>query len=135
MHYAMENDYDIFSSRRRLQPSNRLPARMVAGMQDGRRDDGSRYIPGGRHAGLAAVARVHEPQHNGSCERSRMPVKDASVGFAVTASRRYGPPNSGASVRRGYSFQQEVLFRCFRRGPASANCPIVFGNRRRERRR
>jgi dolichol-phosphate mannosyltransferase len=60
----------------------------------------------------------------------RMPVKDASGAFRCYRVSKLREVDLDAIRSRGYSFQQEVLFRCHKAGCKLGEYPILFENRR-----
>src|SRR5947209_5544026 len=60
----------------------------------------------------------------------RMAVKDASGGFRCYRVNLLRGADLEAVRSRGYSFQQEVLYRCHRAGARIGEFPIVFENRK-----
>jgi dolichol-phosphate mannosyltransferase len=130
--YAMEHDYDYFvnmdadfSHHPRF-----LPA-LLAGMKTKDLMIGSRYIPGGgsenwplsRQAmsrGVNILVRI----------LFRIPAHDASGGYRCYRVAKLRQTNLDSLVSRGYSFQQELLYRCRMAGCRIGETPIIFGNRR-----
>ena len=132
MRYAMDHGYDLlinmdadFSHHPRY-----LPA-LLAGMK--RRDlmIGSRYIPGGgsedwplarrfMSGGVNVVARL----------LLRIPAHDTSGAYRCYRVSKLRQTKLDRLLSRGYSFQQEVLFRCREAGFRIGETPIIFGNRR-----
>jgi dolichol-phosphate mannosyltransferase len=110
MRYALDHDYDLlinmdadFSHHPRY-----LPA-LLAGMDKHDVMVGSRYIPGGGTANWPLPRRL----------------MSWGVGTVVRLLLRVP-----AVVSRGYSFQQEMLWRCHRVGCKIGETPIFFENRR-----
>jgi dolichol-phosphate mannosyltransferase len=60
----------------------------------------------------------------------RMPVKDASGAYRCYRVRKLREAHLERTRSRGYSFQQEVLFRCHKAGCKLGEYPILFENRR-----
>ena len=60
----------------------------------------------------------------------RMPVKDASGAFRCYRVSKLRETRLDRVRSRGYSFQQEVLFRCHKAGCKLGEYPIIFENRR-----
>jgi dolichol-phosphate mannosyltransferase len=60
----------------------------------------------------------------------RMPVKDASGAFRCYRVSVLRKTRLDTIISRGYSFQQEVLFRCHKAGATMGETPILFENRR-----
>jgi len=135
----MENDYDIFLN---LDADFSHPTRylrgLVAGMQTADVMIGFALHPRRRHAGLAAVARVHEPQHQlvrGAA--LRMPARTRAAASAVPRRERYGPPTRARPFARLLVSAGKCLFRCFQAGGGASigrTADCVRGNRKAERR-
>jgi dolichol-phosphate mannosyltransferase len=60
----------------------------------------------------------------------RMPVKDASGAYRCYRVTLLKQAELGRTQSRGYSFQQEVLFRLRQAGARLGETPIIFENRR-----
>ena len=60
----------------------------------------------------------------------RMPVKDASGAYRCYRVSKLRETRLDKVRSRGYSFQQEVLFRCHKAGCKLGEYPIIFENRR-----
>lgn len=132
MHYAIDRGYDDlinmdadFSHHPRY-----LPA-LVAGMARADVVIGSRYVPGGgvenwplsrqlMSAGVNILVRV----------LLRVPARDTSGAFRCYRVRKLRATDLDGIISRGYSFQEEVLYRCHRAGCRLAETPILFENRR-----
>lgn len=132
MRYAMEHDYDYFVNLDAdfSHHPRYLPA-LLAGMQRCDVMIGSRYVKGGGtvnwpwsrrliSGGLNLVVRL----------LMRLPARDTSGGYRcyrVAALRR---TNLEKLRSHGYSFLEEVLYRCHRAGCKIGETPIVFEDRR-----
>jgi dolichol-phosphate mannosyltransferase len=132
MRYAMERNYDYlvnmdadFSHHPRY-----LPA-LVDGMRKYDVMIGSRYVPGGGTANwpivregisrsLSVLVRV----------LMRLPAYDSSGGYRCYRVSKLRETDLDRLLSRGYSFQQEVLYRCRRAGCRIGETPILFENRR-----
>jgi dolichol-phosphate mannosyltransferase len=132
MRHAMQYDYDLFlcmdadfSHHPRY-----LPA-MLAGMQTKDLMIGSRYIPGGgtlnwplkrklMSAGVNILVRL----------LMRIPAHDTSGGFRCYRVAKLRQTDLDHLWSHGYSFQEEVLFRCRQVGFRMGETPIVFEDRR-----
>jgi dolichol-phosphate mannosyltransferase len=132
MRYAMEHDYDLllnmdcdFSHHPRY-----LPA-ILAGM---RRHDvmiGSRYVPGGGTAHWPLSRRIISRSINLLARMLlRLPARDCSGAYRCYRVARLRQARLDQMISRGYSFQQEVLFRCHRAGCRIGETPILFEDRR-----
>ena len=60
----------------------------------------------------------------------RIPVRDASGAFRCYRVAKLREAQLDRVRSRGYSFQQEVLFRCRKAGCRIGETPIIFENRR-----
>ena len=132
MRYAIDNHYDHmvnmdadFSHHPRY-----LPA-MLAGMRMHDIMIGSRYIPGGgtrnwpwsrqlMSIGVSTLARV----------LMRLPARDTSGGYRCYAVSLLKRVHLESIISRGYSLQEEVLYRCRRAGCRMGETPIIFEERR-----
>jgi dolichol-phosphate mannosyltransferase len=132
MRYAIDHGYDYllnmdcdFSH-----PPRFLPA-LVAGMRDHDVMIGSRYVPGGgtRNWPRARLA-ISRVVNTLVRFLFRMPVADASGAFRCYRVSKLREAGLERTVSRGYSFQQEVLFRVSRTGAKLGETPIIFENRR-----
>jgi dolichol-phosphate mannosyltransferase len=132
MRYAMEHDYDFlinmdcdFSHHPRY-----LPA-ILAGMD--RRDVmiGSRYVPGGGTRNWP-FSRQCLSQGVNLLVRFllRMPARDASGAYRCYRVSKLRQTALHLIISHGYSFQQEVLYRCRRAGSRIGETPIIFEDRR-----
>jgi dolichol-phosphate mannosyltransferase len=132
MQYAIDHGYDLvltmdadFSHHPRY-----LPA-LLAGMA--RRDVmiGSRYVPGGGTVNWPLGRKLISRSVNILCRvLMRLAPRDCSGGYRcyrVDLLRRAGLRRV---ISRGYSFQEEMLYRCRRAGGRLGETPIVFENRR-----
>lgn len=132
MNYAMEQNYDYlvnmdadFSHHPRY-----LPA-ILAGMKDKDVMIGSRYVEGGgtehwplkrrlMSKGVGMLVRV----------LMRIPAKDTSGAYRCYRVSKLREAQLDKVISRGYSFQQEVLYRCRKAGCRIGETPILFENRR-----
>ncbi len=132
MRYAIDHDYDLlvnmdadFSHHPRY-----LPA-LLAGMARHDVMIGSRYIPGGgatnwplsRHLmsrGVNWVVRL----------LMRIPARDTSGAYRCYRVAKLRQTDLKHLLSAGYSFQQEVLYRCRKAGCRLGETPIIFENRR-----
>ncbi len=132
MRLAMEQRFDLlvtmdadFSHHPRY-----LPA-LVAGA---RRKDvmiGSRYVPGGGHIGWPVSRAVLSRGVNLLCRLLlRLPARDCSGGYRCYRVELLRKARLDRLVSRGYSFEEEVLYRCRQAGARIGETPIIFENRR-----
>jgi dolichol-phosphate mannosyltransferase len=132
MRYAMDQGYDYlvnldadFSHHPR-----HLPA-LVAGMA--RKDVmiGSRYVKGGGTTGWPWTRLAISRSVNGLVRLLfRLSPRDCSGAYRCYRVAKLREAHLERMVSRGYSFQQEVLYRCKRAGCRMGETPIVFENRR-----
>lgn len=132
MRYAMDHDFDAlvhmdadFSHHPRY-----LPA-LFAGMKDHDLMIGSRYVPGGgtlnwplsrqlMSKGVNLIARF----------LMRLPAYDVSGGYRCFSVNLLRRTPLDLIISRGYSFQEEVLYRCRRARCRIGETPIIFEDRR-----
>lgn len=132
MNYAEENKFDFmlnvdadFSH-----PPRYIPA-LLAGMADRDVMIGSRYVPGGGTMNWPLSRRAISKSVNAFVRLVlRMPVRDASGAFRCYRVSKLRDVKPELVRSRGYSFQQEVLFRCHRAGCRIGEHPIIFENRK-----
>jgi len=132
MRYAMEHDFDYlvnmdadFSHHPRY-----LPA-LVAGMRKYDVMIGSRYIPGGGSENWP-LSRLFISRSVNALVRllMRLPAHDCSGAFRCYRVAKLRQTRLDKVISRGYSFQQEVLYRCRKAGCKIGETPIIFENRR-----
>ncbi|HYH64827.1 MAG TPA: polyprenol monophosphomannose synthase [Urbifossiella sp.] len=132
MNYAMEHGYDLLQNMDAdfSHPPRYLPG-LLAGMSKYDVMIGSRYVAGGATENWPAARKVMSKTVNLLVRvLFRMPVKDASGAFRCYRVSKLREADLGAVRSRGYSFQQEVLFRCHQAGCRIGEYPILFENRR-----
>src|SRR5207245_216020 len=107
-----------------------LPA-LVAGMDRHDLMIGSRYIPGGGSVNWP-FSRLLMSRGINFLVRflMRLPARDCSGGFRCYRVAKLRQARLDHMISHGYSFQQEVLYRCRRVGCRVGETPIVFENRR-----
>ncbi len=132
MRYAIAHDYDHFLNLDAdFSHPPRYLAALVAGMTDCDVMIGSRYVAGGGTQGWSWARAVISRNINRFVRLTLgMPVRDASGAFRCYRVATLKSANLGAVRSRGYSFQQEVLYRCHLAGARLSEVPIVFENRR-----
>ena len=133
MKYAMEHNYDYLQN---MDADFSHPPRYLPGHprrdEQVRRDD--RFaVRGGRRNGELAVAAAgdlagRESRSCGSSSACR--CKDASGAYRCYRVSKLRETRLDRVRSRGYSFQQEVLFRCHKAGCKLGEFPIIFENRR-----
>ena len=132
MRYAMDHDYDLmvnmdadFSHHPRY-----LPA-VLAGMKKNDIMIGSRYIKGGGTEKWPLSRRIMS-WGVGTTVRllMRIPARDTSGAFRCYRVSKLRETDLKNLWSKGYSFQQEVLYRCRKAGARIGETPIIFENRR-----
>jgi dolichol-phosphate mannosyltransferase len=132
MRYAMEHGYDwiINMDADFSHHPRHLPA-LVAGMARHDVMVGSRYVPGGGTVNWPLSRRVISKGVNAVVRLlMRLPPHDCSGAYRCYRVDLLRKAHLERLVSRGYSFQQEVLYRCRRAGARIGETPIVFENRR-----
>ena len=130
--HALEHDYEFlvnmdadFSHHPRY-----LPA-LLAGMDRHDVMIGSRYIPGGGAVGWPASRRLLSWGVNALVRLLlRIPAHDTSGAYRCYRVATLRRTELNHLLSRGYSFQQELLYRCRRAGARLGETPILFENRR-----
>jgi dolichol-phosphate mannosyltransferase len=132
MRYAMEHGFDFlvnmdadFSHHPRY-----LPA-MVAGMDRFDVMIGSRYVPGGGVENWPLKRQLISSAVNLLTRLLLRPgARDCSGGYRCYRTGKLKDAQLERLISRGYSFQEEVLYRCRRAGCRIGETPIVFTDRR-----
>lgn len=132
MQYAMDHDYDYLQN---MDADGQHPPRylphLIAGMKDHDVMIGSRYTQGGGTENWPLPRKIMSQSVNMLVRfLFRMPVKDASGAFRCYRVSKLREAHLERTKSRGYSFQQEVLFRCHKAGCRLGEYPIIFENRR-----
>jgi len=132
MNYAIAQDYEFLQNMDAdfSHPPRFLPA-MMAGMADHDVMIGSRYVKGGGTENWPKIRLVISRTVNSMVRiLFRMPVQDASGAYRCFRVSNLKRAKLEETKSRGYSFQQEVLFRIHRTGARLGETPIIFENRR-----
>jgi dolichol-phosphate mannosyltransferase len=132
MGYAMDHGYDYFvnmdadfSHHPRYLPG------LLAGMKTNDIMIGSRYVPGGGTVGWPLSRKLMSGGVNLVVRLlMRIPSRDNSGGYRVYRVALLRRTNLERLLSRGYSFQEEVLFRCYQAGCRIGEFPIIFEDRR-----
>ena len=107
-----------------------LPA-LLAGMKRHDVIIGSRYVPGGGSAHWPLSRRLISQTVNSVVRLlMRIPARDTSGGYRCYRVAKLRQTDLDHLISRGYSFQQEVLYRCRKAGCRIGESPILFENRR-----
>jgi len=132
MRYAIEHDYDVMVNMDAdfSHPPHYIPD-LLAGMANADVMIGSRYIPGGGAVNWPA-SRLYMSKGVNMIVRLlfRMQVIDASGGFRCYRVAKLRETMLDSLWSRGYSFQQEMLYRCYLAGCRMGETPIIFDNRK-----
>jgi dolichol-phosphate mannosyltransferase len=132
MRYADEHGYDLYVSMDAdfSHHPRYLPA-LLAGMQRQDLMIGSRYIPGGGTANWPLSRRLMSWGVNALVRLlMRLPARDASGGYRCYRVGKLRRTDLGHMLSHGYSFQEEVLYRCHQAGFRIGETPIIFEDRR-----
>lgn len=132
LRYAMDHDYDVvvnmdadFSHHPRY-----LPA-LLQGMKRCDVMIGSRYVPGGGTVNWPLSRRLMSAGVNLLVRVSmRLSARDTSGGYRAYRVAKLRDVDLDNLISRGYSFQQEVLYRCRQAGCRIGETPILFEDRR-----
>jgi dolichol-phosphate mannosyltransferase len=130
--YAIAHDYDFFINMDAdfSHHPRYLPA-LVEGMKTHDIMIGSRYIPNGGVRNWPFSRRFMSRGVNLLVRALfRMPARDASGGYRCYRVAKLRQANLTRMYSRGYSFQQEMLYRCWRAGCSIGETPIIFEDRR-----
>ncbi len=132
MKFAMARNYDYLLNMDAdfSHPPRYLPG-ILAGMSKYDVMIGSRYVHGGGTENWPLPRRIISQTVNMMVRfLFRMSVKDASGAFRCYRVSTLRNAELDRVRSRGYSFQQEVLFRCHKSGAKLGEYPILFANRR-----
>jgi dolichol-phosphate mannosyltransferase len=132
MRFALAQNYDYLLNMDAdfSHPPRYLPG-ILAGMSKYDVMIGSRYVRGGGTENWPLPRRVISQCVNLIVRfLFRMPVRDASGAFRCYRVSTLRAAELDRVRSRGYSFQQEVLFRCHKAGARLGEYPILFENRR-----
>jgi dolichol-phosphate mannosyltransferase len=132
MRYALEHDFDLlinmdadFSHHPRY-----LPA-LLAGMDRHDVMIGSRYVRGGGSENWPLRRQLISRAVNALVALlMRIPARDCSGAYRCYRVSKLRQTRLDRVISRGYSFQQEVLYRCRKAGCKIGETPIIFENRR-----
>jgi dolichol-phosphate mannosyltransferase len=132
MRHAIDNDYDLLVNLDAdlSHPPRYLPA-LLAGMRDHDVMIGSRYVAGGGTQNWPWMRQAISLTVNLFVRLVlQVPVRDSSGAFRCYRTSILRNADLDRVRSRGYSFQQEILFRCHRAGARIGEFPIVFQNRK-----
>jgi len=130
--YACDHDYGLLVNMDAdfSHPPRYLPA-LLAGMKQQDVMIGSRYVPGGGVSNWPWSRRVLSWGVNSVARLLfRIPAHDTSGAYRCYRVSRLRQAKLENMVSRGYSFQEEMLYRCRKAGCRIGETPIIFENRR-----
>jgi len=132
MKYAIANNYDYYLSiDADFSHNPRYISYLFQGMNDKDVMIGSRYVPGGGTENWPFSRKLISKSVNFLVKiLFWMPVRDASGGFRCYRTFKLKQVDFDRVKSKGYSFQQEMLFRVFRLGSNLGEYPIIFEDRR-----
>ncbi len=130
--YAIEKDYDLFLN---IDADfSHHPRYLPAMLQGMARNDvmiGSRYVPGGGAENWPLSRQLMSWGVNSVVRLlMRIPSKDNSGGYRCYRVETLRRTDLKGMLSRGYSFQEEVLYRCCQAGARVGETAIIFENRR-----
>ncbi len=132
MHYALENGYDYFINMDADFSHNPkyLPA-LVQGMAKNDITIGSRYVASGGTLNWPLSRQLMSKGVNTMVRLlMRIPAHDTSGGYRCYRVGKLQDARLDRMISNGYSFQEEVLFRCWRAGCKIGETPIIFEERK-----
>jgi dolichol-phosphate mannosyltransferase len=132
MRFALEHGYDLFVNMDAdfSHHPRYLPA-VLAGMDRHDVMIGSRYVPGGGSENWPLSRRLMSRGINTLVSvLMRIPARDCSGSYRCYRVAKLREAGLDRVISRGYSFQQEVLYRCRKVGCKIGETPIIFENRR-----
>jgi dolichol-phosphate mannosyltransferase len=132
MHYAMDHDFDYhINMDADFSHQPRYLNALLDGMDHHDVMIGSRYIPGGGSEGWPVSRLVISRSVNALVAfLMRLPAHDCSGAFRCYRVAKLREVQLHRILSHGYSFQQEVLYRCRKAGCRLGETPILFANRR-----
>ena len=132
MKFAIDNEFDYFMSiDADFSHNPKYIPPIFQGMTEKDVMIGSRYIPGGGTQNWPLSRKIISTSVNYLVKfLFWMPVRDASGGFRCYRTSKLKEVNFGRVCSKGYSFQQEMLFRVYRCGSKLGEYPIIFEDRR-----
>jgi dolichol-phosphate mannosyltransferase len=130
--YALQDGYDLFVNMDAdLSHHPRYLPALLTGMRQHDVMIGSRYIPGGGALHWPWARRVMSGGINTLVRLLlRIPAHDTSGGYRCYRIAKLRQIDLDGLLSHGYSFQQELLYRCRQAGCSIGETPIVFENRR-----
>lgn len=132
MRYALEHGYDhVISMDADFSHHPRYLSALVAGMARHDVMIGSRYVPGGGTVNWPLLRRLMSGGVNSLTRLlMRLPAHDTSGGYRCYRVAKLRDTRLDNLLSTGYSFQEEMLYRCRRAGCRIGEIPIIFEDRR-----
>jgi dolichol-phosphate mannosyltransferase len=132
MHYAMDGGYDfLVTMDADLSHDPRYLPALIDGMKECDVMIGSRYARGGRTRNWPLARRGMSWAVNAYTRFVlQIPVHDASGGFRCYRVAMLRHVGLDRVQSRGYSFEEEVLYRCYWSGGRLGEVPIIFNDRK-----
>jgi dolichol-phosphate mannosyltransferase len=132
MRFAIDHGYDLFINMDAdFSHHPRYLPQLLAGMDRHDVMIGSRYVPGGGTEGWPLSRRLMSRGVNTLARLLlRIPAHDTSGAYRCYRVAQLRQAHLERVVSRGYSFQEEILYRCRQAGFRLGETPIVFENRR-----
>lgn len=132
MRYAMDNHYDVFVNvDADFSHDPRYLPDLLAGMKRHDVMIGSRYVPGGGTVNWPLSRKLMSWGINTLVRLlMRIPARDTSGGYRAYSVELLRRTDLENLVSRGYSFQEEVLYRCRKADCKIGETPIIFADRR-----
>jgi dolichol-phosphate mannosyltransferase len=132
MRYAMDQDYDLMINMDAdFSHQPRYLSALLAGMDRHDVMIGSRYVPGGGSENWPWRRLLISQSVNAIVRLlMRLPARDCSGAFRCYRVSKLRQVPLHKMISRGYSFQQEMLYRCRKVGCRIGETPIIFANRR-----
>lgn len=132
MSYGIEHQYDLFVNMDAdfSHHPRYLPA-LLAGMKRNDIMIGSRYVPGGGTVNWPLSRKIMSGGVNAVVRLlMRIPAHDTSGGYRCYRVAKLRQTDLTHLLSHGYSFQEEVLYRCYKAGCRIGETPIIFEDRR-----
>lgn len=132
MSFAMDREYDYFVNIDADLSHNPkyLPA-MIEGMKKYDITIGSRYVPSGGTLNWPLSRQMMSKGVNTMVRlMMRIPARDTSGGYRCYRVDKLRHAKLDEMISFGYSFQEEVLYRCWKAGCKIGETPIIFEDRR-----
>jgi dolichol-phosphate mannosyltransferase len=132
MKFALDNGYDYFLNVDAdfSHHPKYLPA-MIEGMKKNDVTIGSRYVPTGGTLNWPLSRQMMSKGVNTMVRLlMRIPARDTSGGYRCYRVNKLKGAGLDQMISYGYSFQEEVLYRCWKAGCKIGETPIIFEDRK-----